>query len=99
MNAMFLSAASISPSRCTPASALAGGKSTHERRGVVMGINRWCRVALALAAVTVGLGPLFINRAAEPAAADWKLVWSDDFDGKELDRTKWDYDLGNGFFN
>jgi len=38
--------------------------------------------------------------AAEPAeAANWKLVWSDEFDGKEIDRTKWDRELGNGFYN
>ena len=24
---------------------------------------------------------------------EWKLVWSDEFDGKELDRSKWDYRL------
>lgn len=23
----------------------------------------------------------------------WKLVWSDEFDGNELDMTKWDYRL------
>ena len=23
----------------------------------------------------------------------WKLVWSDEFDGTELDRTKWDFRL------
>ena len=25
--------------------------------------------------------------------------WSDEFDGKEIDRKKWDFDLGNGFYN
>jgi beta-glucanase (GH16 family) len=29
----------------------------------------------------------------------WKLAWSDEFDGKEIDRTRWDYDIGNGFYN
>ena len=24
---------------------------------------------------------------------DWELVWSDEFDGEELDMTKWDYRL------
>ena len=37
-------------------------------------------------------------RAADEKAG-WKLTWSDEFDGKEIDRTKWDFDLGNGFFN
>lgn len=36
-------------------------------------------------------------RADEPSAPKWKLTWSDDFDGKEIDRAKWDFDLGNGF--
>src|SRR4051812_14073918 len=25
----------------------------------------------------------------------WKPVWSDEFDGEKIDRTKWDFDLGN----
>jgi len=28
-----------------------------------------------------------------PPGKKWKLVWSDEFDGTELDRTKWDYRL------
>src|SRR5437667_10547172 len=31
--------------------------------------------------------------------AQWKLVWADEFDGKDIDRAKWDFDLGNGFYN
>jgi beta-glucanase (GH16 family) len=31
---------------------------------------------------------------------EWELVWSDEFDGKEIDKTKWKYDTGgNGFGN
>lgn len=26
----------------------------------------------------------------------WTLVWNDEFDGESLDRTKWDYQYGNG---
>ncbi len=29
----------------------------------------------------------------------WRLVWHDEFDGTTIDRTKWDFDLGNGFYN
>ena len=29
----------------------------------------------------------------------WKLVWHDEFEGKEVDRKKWDFDLGNGFYD
>ena len=28
-----------------------------------------------------------------PADKNWKLVWSDEFDGTELDKSKWDYRL------
>ena len=29
----------------------------------------------------------------------WKLVWRDEFDGDTIDRSKWDFDLGNGFYD
>ncbi|TDM08905.1 MAG: glucan endo-1,3-beta-D-glucosidase [Ideonella sp. MAG2] len=29
----------------------------------------------------------------------WRLVWADEFEGDQLDPRKWDYDLGNGFFD
>ena len=28
-----------------------------------------------------------------PEGRKWKLVWHDEFDGKELDRSKWDFRL------
>lgn len=32
------------------------------------------------------------------AGSDWKLIWQDEFDGSRIDETKWDYDIGNGFY-
>jgi len=29
----------------------------------------------------------------------WTLVWNDEFDGPAIDRSKWDFDLGNGFYD
>ncbi len=29
----------------------------------------------------------------------WVLVWRDEFDGDRVDPAKWDFDLGNGFFD
>ncbi len=40
-----------------------------------------------------------VVHAAEPARTDWKLVWSDEFNGTDIDLAKWDFDIGNGFFN
>lgn len=31
--------------------------------------------------------------------AGWTLVWNDEFDGDTVDATKWDFDLGNGFYD
>ena len=59
---------------------------------------RWCWAAI-LVGFVAGLTPFPMNEAAESPATDWKLVWSDEFDGKEIDTTKWDFDIGNGFFN
>ncbi len=35
----------------------------------------------------------------KPGTTNWKLVWSDEFDGDSLDTTKWDFAIGNGFFD
>ncbi len=56
----------------------------------------WCW-SLRLAGIIVILGSAGTNRASEPPKPEWKLVWSDEFDGKEIDKGKWDFDLGNGF--
>jgi len=31
--------------------------------------------------------------------AGWTLVWHDEFDGDQIDTSKWDFDIGNGFFD
>ena len=41
--------------------------------------------------------PVAESTAVPPAPAGWKLVWHDEFDGPEVDKTKWDFDRGNGF--
>jgi len=32
-------------------------------------------------------------------ASDWVLVWNDEFEGSALNPSKWDCDIGNGFFD
>lgn len=34
--------------------------------------------------------------SAAPARADWELVWSDEFDGTQLDTSKWEPQIGTG---
>src|ERR1700761_647337 len=34
------------------------------------------------------------TRPSIQAPAGWKLVWNDEFDGTQIDRTKWDFDQG-----
>jgi beta-glucanase (GH16 family) len=53
---------------------------------------------LFLVGVVAGTTPLPAHHAGD-SAPSWKLVWSDDFDGKEIDRSKWDFDVGNGFYS
>src|SRR5262249_8300068 len=59
-----------------------------------------------LAIVALGIGALMLptlgrNGAAGPARAgsEWKLTWSDEVDGKEIDRAKWDFDIGHGVYD
>ena len=53
------------------------------------------RCSCALFAIGLIAAPCVVE-AAEPPATEWKLAWSDEFDGQEIDRSKWDFDLGNG---
>ena len=58
------------------------------------------KVCALLFVLTMGCSVIFEHvRAGEPAAADWKLVWSDEFDGTEIDKTKWDFDRGTGTYS
>jgi beta-glucanase (GH16 family) len=36
---------------------------------------------------------------APRAQGDWQLVWSDEFEGDAVDPAKWDFNLGNGFYD
>jgi beta-glucanase (GH16 family) len=60
--------------------------------------GRWCLVAVAFG-LGAGALPTRMNETAKPPPAGWKLTWSDEFDGKDIDRTKWDFDTGNGFYD
>lgn len=36
---------------------------------------------------------------SDPQGPAWTLVWADEFDGDAVDRSKWDFDIGNGFYD
>lgn len=64
---------------------------------------RWWRVLVGVGLV---VGPGMRGPGQEPAKpapatapAGWSLVWADEFDGAAIDRAKWDFDLGNGFYS
>ncbi len=57
------------------------------------------RLALIIAGMGVLVASPLPSQASEPPPAGWKLVWSDEFDGQDIDRTKWDFEIGNGFFH
>ena len=37
--------------------------------------------------------------AGRDRPAGWTLVWNDEFDGDAVDPAKWDFEIGNGFFD
>jgi beta-glucanase (GH16 family) len=60
----------------------------------------WYLTALAaLLGMATVLASNHRNVTAQQPTARWKLVWSDDFDGDHIDKAKWDFDIGNGFFD
>ena len=53
--------------------------------------------------ITASLGASLIScskqdkkKAAAQAPEGWHLVWNDEFNGKSIDLTKWDFQLGTG---
>ena len=54
-----------------------------------------CKRCCVVLAAQFGLVSTMGNEAAQPSPAGWKQAWSDEFDGKEIDKTKWDFDIGN----
>ncbi len=49
--------------------------------------------------LSIGAVPPEPQGAVGPPTLGWKLTWSDEFDGPAIDRTKWDFAIGNGFYN
>lgn len=53
---------------------------------------------LTLITAIVILKSSIITQAESPTD-EWKLTWRDEFNGDVIDETKWEFDIGNGFYN
>ena len=64
-----------------------------------MSVSRWFFATFVVAGLACLLGPA--KNPTEGGGRDkgWKQSWADEFDGDSLDAGKWDFDLGNGFYN
>ena len=38
-------------------------------------------------------------RRAPKKIPGWELIWQDEFEGDSVDLSKWDFDIGNGFYD
>ena len=52
--------------------------------------------ALLRRVAVVALGAVLLRSATGRALASWQLVWSDEFNGSNVDTTNWTFDTGNG---
>ncbi|HZY84763.1 MAG TPA: hypothetical protein VFE78_08025, partial [Gemmataceae bacterium] len=60
-------------------------------------MGRWYG-AVVVVGMSAWVAAIPTNQAAGPPDG-WKLVWSDEFDGQAIDKAKWDFDVGNGFYD
>ncbi len=56
-----------------------------------------CLAIFSLAGFAAASAPAKEPASAATAPGGWKLTWSDEFDGPQIDAKKWDFDIGNGF--
>ena len=56
-------------------------------------LNRWLITYVAASLMTACSGPADTDDAAATSTDNWKLVWSDEFDGDALDVNKWVHEV------
>lgn len=64
-----------------------------------MTLCRSLRNPVLVAVLATTFAAPFGGTQAAPPSGGWQLTWSDEFEGDRIDRSKWDYDLGNGFYD
>lgn len=57
--------------------------------------KRCCTGILALSVLVSNAQIVFAEEINNEIKSEWNLVWSDEFNGNELDLTKWSYEKGN----
>jgi len=54
------------------------------------------RSSMKLESVSIWLATAWLSLLALPANAEWRLAWSDEFNGAIIDTNHWSFDTGNG---
>lgn len=61
---------------------------------------RSCRFSFFFISTALGLAVVGVHNVAAQLPSDkWRLTWSDEFEGEKVDPAKWDFDIGNGFYD
>jgi beta-glucanase (GH16 family) len=60
--------------------------------------RNWCWAVLVVG-IAGGIAATRTVEADDAPPGDWKLTWKDEFEGPDIDKTKWDFDTGDGFYD
>jgi beta-glucanase (GH16 family) len=79
---------------------LVSGRWVSAQDGGGGGVNASAATFGSWESFRLGMGGTAPPPAPSPPTSDWKLVWHDEFDGPEIDESKWSYEVkGPGWVN
>ena len=61
--------------------------------------KKWFKILLVFLLILPNFSMIIKAEETSEVNEEWELVWSDEFEGNELDLDKWTIDTGNGFFD
>jgi len=64
-----------------------------------MTLRRSLRKRILVGVLAANVAVCFHGAHADAPPEGWRLVWNDEFQADQIDRSKWDFDLGNGFYD
>lgn len=64
-----------------------------------MTLRRASRQRIVVGFLAANVAACFGGLHAESPPNGWRLVWNDEFQADRIDPSKWDFDLGNGFYD